>query len=260
MMGSRRLRFGEAMSILARRVREPSGNSPAFIRANRSRFSSTAAISIGTLLAGLGQGAALLTYFVAREIADVGFPGFDELDRPLIELVKIIGGVEQPVAPISAQPARVFDDGVDVLGFFFGGVGVIEAQIAFAAELGSQSKIQIDGFRVANMQIAVGLRRKTRVYASAKFVGFQIVDDDVADEVGNRRVGIGDLWAGSRNIHVSLTIVQRYAGARPSVAVTEAATARKRHHERGTQRHSSARLLPEQCLRGINALQSGFAA
>ena len=34
------LKLGEAMSIFARRVRDPSGNSPARIRRNRSRFSS----------------------------------------------------------------------------------------------------------------------------------------------------------------------------------------------------------------------------
>ena len=40
-IGSRMLRFGDAMSILARSTCAPSGNSPARIRANRSRFSST---------------------------------------------------------------------------------------------------------------------------------------------------------------------------------------------------------------------------
>ena len=41
MTGSRMLRLGDAMSILARSVREPSGNSPARMRWNRSRFSAT---------------------------------------------------------------------------------------------------------------------------------------------------------------------------------------------------------------------------
>ena len=34
-------RLGDAMSILARNVREPSGNSPARMRSKRSRFSVT---------------------------------------------------------------------------------------------------------------------------------------------------------------------------------------------------------------------------
>ena len=52
MTGSRRLRLGWAMSILARRVREPSGNSPARIRRNRSRFSSTERPRVGLFFPG----------------------------------------------------------------------------------------------------------------------------------------------------------------------------------------------------------------
>ena len=38
------------MSILARNVRAPSGNSPAFMRASRSRFSVHRAVVIGSIL------------------------------------------------------------------------------------------------------------------------------------------------------------------------------------------------------------------
>ena len=124
----------------------------------------------------------------AGEIADVGLAGFDQLNGPIVELVEIIGGVEEPVVPIAAQPADVFDDGVDVLGFFLGRIGVVEAQIAFAAELRGESEIQVDGFGMADVQIAVRLRRKARVHAAAVFVGLQIVEDDVADEVGSDRL------------------------------------------------------------------------
>ena len=53
MTGSRMLKFGRAMSIFARRVRAPSGNSPAFMRRNRSRFSSTDAVAVRAVLAAL---------------------------------------------------------------------------------------------------------------------------------------------------------------------------------------------------------------
>ena len=46
------LKLGEAMSILARSTREPSGNSPAFMRSNRSRFSSTERLRYGLSLPG----------------------------------------------------------------------------------------------------------------------------------------------------------------------------------------------------------------
>ncbi len=41
MTGSRKFKLGEAMSIFALSVRDPSGNSPARMRPNRLRFSST---------------------------------------------------------------------------------------------------------------------------------------------------------------------------------------------------------------------------
>ena len=45
--------FGAAMSILARSVFEPSGNSPARIRAKRSRFSATVRSRKGDGVPGL---------------------------------------------------------------------------------------------------------------------------------------------------------------------------------------------------------------
>jgi len=49
---SRMTRFGEAMSIFARRTFSPSANSPAFMRAKRSRFSSTLRLRYGLSLPG----------------------------------------------------------------------------------------------------------------------------------------------------------------------------------------------------------------
>src|SRR5438067_2257073 len=53
MTGSRRFRFFDAMSILARRVLDPSGNSPLRMRSSRSRFSSTDRLRYGDSLPGL---------------------------------------------------------------------------------------------------------------------------------------------------------------------------------------------------------------
>src|ERR1051325_7611306 len=88
MTGSRRLRFGELMLILARRVREPSGKSPFFMSSNSSRFSSTER-----------------------------FAGLNQLNGPFVQLLKVIRSVVEAV-PREAQPLDVFHDGVNVLGFF----------------------------------------------------------------------------------------------------------------------------------------------
>ena len=64
--------FGEAMSIFARRTRAPFGNSPARMRANRSRFSSTGRSRHGESAPGCGQRAAVLADLVGRLVVDVG--------------------------------------------------------------------------------------------------------------------------------------------------------------------------------------------
>ena len=183
------LRLGEAMSIFARRVRAPSGNSPAFMRCEQIEVFLDRAVAVGAVLARLGQRAALLANLIGGQIADVGLAGLDQLHGPFVELVEIIGRVEQPVFPIAAQPADIFDDRIDVLRFFLRRIGVVEPQVALAAELLGEAEIQVDRLGVADVQIAVRLRRKARVHAAAVFVGLQIVEDDLADEVGRRRLG-----------------------------------------------------------------------
>src|SRR3546814_18697975 len=61
---------------------------------------------------------------------------------------------------MEAQPLELTLDGVDVLLVFLVRVGVIETQVALATELLRQAEIQADRFGVADMQIAIGLRRE----------------------------------------------------------------------------------------------------
>ena len=81
-----------------------------------------AAIAVGALLAGFGGRAAVLADLVGGQVADVGLAGFDQLHGPIVQLVEIVGGVEEAVFPIEAEPADVVDDGIDVLGLFLLGL------------------------------------------------------------------------------------------------------------------------------------------
>ncbi len=153
------------------------------------------AVAVGAFLARLGQRAAVLADLVRGQVADVGLARLDQLHRPLVQLVEVIGGVEQAVFPIEAQPADVVHDGIDVLGLFLLGVGVVEAQVGLAAELRRQAEVEADGLGVADVQVAVGLGRKARVHAAAVLVGLQIVEDDVADEI--RSAAGGDASGGT---------------------------------------------------------------
>ena len=80
--------------------------------------------------AGLGESAACLADIVARQVADVGFTLPDELLRPLVELVEVVGGVVEVIAPLEAEPAHVLLDRLDVLDVLFEGIRIVEPQMA----------------------------------------------------------------------------------------------------------------------------------
>src|SRR5213075_1345223 len=59
-------------------------------------------------------------------------------DGPVVELVEVVGGVVEMVAPVEAEPADVLLDRVDVLLLFLDRVRVVEAQVAAAADLADE--------------------------------------------------------------------------------------------------------------------------
>ena len=162
------------------------------MRANRSRFSSTERLRYGLSLPGSVERAAILADLLGGQIADVGLALADQLHGPLVELVEVVGGVEEAVFPLEAEPADVLHDGIDVLRLFLLGIGVVEAQVGLAAELRRQAEVQADRLGVADVQIAVRLRRKARVHAPLILVGLQVVQNDVANEI--RRAGRPAPW------------------------------------------------------------------
>jgi len=102
------------------------------------------AVAKGRVFAGLGEGAAGLADLVGGEVVDVGLAGLDELDGPGVELGEVVRGVAEAL-PVEAQPADVGLDGVDVLLLFLFGIGVVEAQVGFAAELVGEAEVEADG-------------------------------------------------------------------------------------------------------------------
>jgi hypothetical protein len=108
--------------------------------------------------AGLGERAAVLADLVGREVVHVGLAGLDEVDRPLVELLEVVRRVVEVLAPVEPQPADVGLDGVDELLLFLHRVGVVEAQVAAAAELAGDAEVEADRLGVADVQVAVRLR------------------------------------------------------------------------------------------------------
>ncbi len=64
------------------------------------------AVTIRAVLAGLGQRAAVFADLVGGEIVHVRLARLDELERPLVELIEIVGRIAELV-PVVAQPAHV---------------------------------------------------------------------------------------------------------------------------------------------------------
>ncbi len=149
-----------------------------------------AAVAVGAVLAGLGEGAAMLANLLGGEVIDVSLAGLDQLHRPLEELVKVVGGVAEAI-PLEAEPAHILLDGVHVLLLFLLGVGVVEAQVGEAAELVGQTEVEADGLGVADVQISVWLRRKACLNDGvAILLRLQILDEHLADEVGGTGGGL----------------------------------------------------------------------
>ena len=64
-------------------------------------------VAVGAVPAGLGERAAVFADLVGGQVVDVGLARPDQLDGPVVELLEVVRGVEEPVAPVEAEPADV---------------------------------------------------------------------------------------------------------------------------------------------------------
>ena len=142
-----------------------------------------AAVPEGAFGAGLGEGAAVFTNLVSAQVIHIGFAFTDEPDGEVIELLKVIGGVQLCPLPVKAQPADIFFLRIDVFHIFFDRVGVIEAQVGLAAKSLGGLKIDADGFGMTDVQVAVGFGGEAGVHM-VKATGAQVFGDCFEDEVG----------------------------------------------------------------------------
>jgi len=140
------------------------------------------AVAIGAVAARLFQRAAQHPHLVGRDVVDIGVAGADEMLGPGVELLEIIRGEMEILAPVEAEPVHIAFDRVDVFLLLLLRVGVVEAQMAAAAEFQRGAEIEADRLGVADMQITVRLGRKPRDDLAIALRG-EIGLDDVADEI-----------------------------------------------------------------------------
>ena len=81
-----------------------------------------------------------------------------------------------------AHPFDIFTNGVYELRFFFGGVGVVEKEIAFACVFFRRTEIDEHTLDMSDMQISVGFGRETRLNGG-NFAIIDVVVDDLFNEI-----------------------------------------------------------------------------
>jgi hypothetical protein len=143
-----------------------------------------AAVAVRRIAARLGEGAAVFAHFLCRQVAHEGIALADQLLGREVEHREVVRGVAQ-VVPVVAEPAHVVLDGGDVFGVFLRRVGVVQAQVAHAAEFGGDAEVGPDRPGVAQVQVAVGLGREPGLDRPMAALG-EVLADDRADEVLGR--------------------------------------------------------------------------
>ena len=115
-------------------------------------------------LGGGAHIAAHVAHLLGGQLADVGQTLFDEVHGALVHFLKVIRGIEEPVAPVEAQPTDILLDGLHILHILLGGVGVVHAEVAQAVIFFGGAEVDDQGLAVTDVQVAVGLRREPGVY------------------------------------------------------------------------------------------------
>jgi hypothetical protein len=130
-------------------------------------------------------------------------PLADQLLREAVQLYEEIRGVEQPFLPIESEPTHVGLDRIDVLDLLGGRIGVVEAQVAQAAEAPREPEVEADRLGVPDVEVAVGFGRKARVDAASVLAAGDVVAHSLFDEMQRGRTGVpvGVRGARARFVH-----------------------------------------------------------
>ena len=136
----------------------------------------------------MGQITAIFPHLIRAELADVCQPFFNQADSQLVHGFKIVRSKVKILAPVKTQPADILLNGIHIFHIFFCWVGVVHTQVAAASVFLRCPKINADRFCVANMQIAVWFRRKTRDngFAFTPPARSQFFFNDAVDKISGR--------------------------------------------------------------------------
>ena len=103
--------------------------------------------------------------------------------RPLVELVKIVGGVIFTIPPVVSQPTDVLLLRFYVLGFLLGRVRIVEPQVAQAVKILCNAKLDANAFGVSDVKVAIGLWWESGVHAVVS-AALQVLSNSLPDKIG----------------------------------------------------------------------------
>ncbi|MNW50629.1 hypothetical protein D3C74_280850 [compost metagenome] len=132
-------------------------------------------------MAGFGQCSTSFTYLIGAKIVNKRFAFFDQHNRTVVHLFKIIRG-KIKLLPFKAEPLHVFLDRIDVFRIFLYRVGIIETQMRTAFEFICQRKVNPDRLRMPDMQISVWFRRKT-CYDRINLPAVNVFGNNIFDKI-----------------------------------------------------------------------------
>ncbi len=140
----------------------------------------------------LGHAAVLLP-LVLREVAAVRLPRLDQVLGDLVHLVEHVRRVVEAclgtvarARPLPAEPADVVLDVLGVLVRLLRRVRVVKPQVTLAAEQLRHAKVDAHGLGMAYVDVAIGLRRKTRDDGAASTARRHVLFDPLPQEVAAR--------------------------------------------------------------------------
>ena len=130
-------------------------------------------VAVGAGRSGLGRRALLLGDLLGRLLIDIGVAVADHPQGEVPEALEIVARVVD-VAPLEAEPTDVLEDVLHILVVFLAGVGIVEAEVAHAIVVLGHAEVHTDSLGMANMQVAIGLRREARLNAAAVLAFCQV--------------------------------------------------------------------------------------
>ncbi len=140
-------------------------------------------VAVGGLDARLAVPTALRRDGLDVRVVHVGETGRHEVLGPFVQGREVVGRVQHG-SRLVPEPLDVRDDRVDVLDVLGVRVGVVETQVAQPAEVLGDAEVDRDGLRVADVEVAIGLRWEPRLHPTAVRPLLVVARHGVTDEVG----------------------------------------------------------------------------